>query len=327
MHVRFPFSCQCAFLAIVVAVHGSLARAAVPSEIVIPGERIFPESLTSASDGAVIIGSIGTRTIFRAKPGAATAEAWISPGTDGMQSIFGVFADNRSGDLWACSNFFGPAEAATASPATLYRFDLKSGTPKGHYSFPTQGALCNDIAVGPDGSAYATDTNNMEVVRLKNGATQLEVWAGHGDFGPKGGVLDGIAVLGPRVFVGALATSKLFSVPIESDGSSGQVAEVKLDRPLERPDGVRSFGEHSLLVVEGASGGRLSRVTLHGQGGTATTIKEGYPEGPVAVTVVGQSAYVLEGQLGLMMRRPQEGSPSPVDPKPFRATAVDVGKP
>ncbi|HTX24896.1 MAG TPA: hypothetical protein VMD03_09585 [Steroidobacteraceae bacterium] len=304
------------------------AQATPPAEIIVPGERVFPESLTSAADGTVIIGSIAQRMIFRAAPGAARAQAWIGPDTDGLQSVFGVFADNRSRTLWACSNHFGPPAGAAAgsSPAVLYTFDLKSGAPKGHYDFPTPDGFCNDIAIGPDGTAYATDTNNMEVVRLRKGARALEVWAGHGAFGPKGGVLDGIAILGHRALVGTLATSKLFSVPIQSDGAAGPIVEVQLDQPLARPDGIRSFGRSALLVAEGGRGGRLSRVTLHGDSGTLAVLKQGFPDGPVAVTVVGTTAYLLEGQLAQMMRR----GPAPVAnsaPKPFRATAVEVERP
>jgi hypothetical protein len=300
-----------------------MAQAAAPEEIVISGERIFPENLTSAADGSVIIGSTAARTIFLAKPGAATADAWIQPGTDGMQGIFGVLADDKSNTLWACSNFAGPAGATPPPPSALHAFDLKTGSPKGHYPLPTAGGFCNDIAIGSDGAAYVTDSNNMEVARLKKGAKELEVWAGNGAFGPKGGVVDGIAVVGQRVFVNTLLTSKLFKVPIESGGKAGAVAEVKLDRAIERPDGMRSFGKDSLLVTEGGGDGRLSRIALSGDAGKVTTIKEGYPDGPVGVTVVDTTAYVLEGQLRTMR--------APVDPnaqaRPFHATAVVLGKP
>jgi sugar lactone lactonase YvrE len=304
----------------------SLAAASLPETITIPGEKIFPESLTSSSDGAVIIGSIGQKQIYRAKPGAAAAEVWIPAGTDGLNNVLGVFADNKSNTLYACSNMIGPPSAAPAVNATLYTFDLKTGKTKSHYVFPTEKGLCNDIAVDAAGNIYVTDTNNMEVVRLKKGGTALEVWAGNGAFGPKGGVLDGISVLGQRVVVNALATSKLFSVPIESDGKAGQVTEVKLDREIVRPDGMRSFGKSDVLIVEGGAGGRLSRIALNGDTGKVTTVKEGYPDGPTAVTVVGTTAYVLEAQLATMMRGPAAGDNAP-QPKPFKATAVEVGKP
>ena len=304
----------------------NIAAAALPQAINIPGEKIFPESITSSSDGSVIIGSIGQKQIYRARPGSATAEVWIPAGTDGLNSILGVFADNKSNTLYACSNVIGPPGAGPAVNATLYTFDLKTGKSKGHYVFPTEKGVCNDIAVDAAGNAYATDTNNMEVVRLKKGGTALEVWAGNGAFGPKGGVLDGISVLGKRVVANTLATSKLFSVPIEADGKAGTAVEVKLDREISRPDGMRSFGKTDVLIIEGGNGGRLSRITLNGDAGKVTTVKEGYPDGPVAVTVVGTTAYVLEGQLMVMMRPPGDKTPPP-ELKPFKATAVEVGKP
>lgn len=300
--------------------------AATPAEIVIPGERIFPESLTSAADGSVIFGSLGARAIYRAKPGARTAEPWIQPGTNGMQGIFGVFADDASGTLWACSGGFGPPPPGEPPYVpTLHAFDLKTGAPKGKYPLPKADGACNDIAIDANGTAYATDTTNMLVVRLKKGAQNLEVWAGeNGEFGPRGGILDGIAVLGDRVVVNALVTGKLFSVPINKDGSAGTVTEIRLDSPLTRPDGMRSFGENRLLVADAGpdNKGRLARVDLSADAGKVTSLKEGFPGGPVSVTVVDGTAYVLEGQLMHMMR------PDPnVKPGPFRAVAVPVGKP
>jgi sugar lactone lactonase YvrE len=304
----------------------NIAAAAPPATINIPGERIFPESLTSSSDGSVIIGSIGQKQIYRAKPGSADAAVWIAAGTDGINNILGVFADNKGNTLYACSNLLGPPPVGgTPVNATLYAFDLKTGKTKGHYVFPTEKGTCNDIAVDAAGNAYATDTGNMEVVRLKKGGSALEVWAGNGSFGPKGGVLDGIAVLGNRVLVNTLATSKVFSISIGSDGNAETVAEVKLDKDIVRPDGMRSFGKNDVLIIEGGAN-RLSRITLSGDTGKVTQIKDGFSDGPVAATVVGTTAYVLEGQLSAFMRRPGSDAPAP-EPKPFKATAVEVGKP
>ena len=207
-------------LCVAAAMAAAVQAAAPPEEILIPGEKVFPESLTSTVDGTVIIGSLGARTIFRAKSGSASAEPWIKPDV----GILGVLADDKSNTLYACAGGI-PAPGAAPPVATLHTFDLKSGAAKAQYKLPTAGAACNDIAVGADGTAYVTDTSNMQVVRLKKGAKELEVWAGNGDaFGPKGGVLDGIAVLGDRVLVNTLLTSKLFSVSIGKDGSAGEVA-------------------------------------------------------------------------------------------------------
>ena len=296
----------------------------VPAELAIPGGKIYPESLTSTADGTVIIGSIGTRTIFRVKPGSATAEPWIGPDPETSLGVFGVFADESSNTLWACfSSAHGSNHGAAQAASALHAFDLQTGTLKARYALPTAGAFCNDIAIGPDGATYVTDSNNMQVDRLAKGGRQLQVWAGDGAFGPTGGILDGISILDNRVFVNTLTTSRIFSILIDGDGKSGTIAEVLLGRPIERPDGMRRFGNDHILLVEGGGMGRLSRLKIHGDTGELTTLKEGFPDGPVSVAVVGTTGYVLEGQLKTLF--------GPADPnaiaKPFHATAVAVGTP
>jgi sugar lactone lactonase YvrE len=315
---RFLVPAQLAAIASV-----SIAHSTPPAEINIPGQKVFPESLTSRTDGSILIGSIGARAIFQVKPGAAAAELWISPELPEKHGIFGVFADAKANTLWACATGLAAPGAPAPPQSVLHAFDLKTGRSTGEYPLPTPGAFCNDIAVAPDGTAYVSDTNNMEIVRLKKGAKALEVWAGGGAFGAKGGVLDGISVLGKRVLVNTLATSKLFSVPIQQNGEAGTVTEVALDRPIARPDGMRSFGGEDVLIIEGGSGGRFSRITLNGNSGKVTTLKEGYPDGPVAVTVVGTTAYVLEGQLAILFG----GGDPKLSERPYHATAVEVGKP
>jgi sugar lactone lactonase YvrE len=199
---------------------------------------------------------------------------------------------------------------------------LKTGALKERFPLPTPGAFCNDIAVGSDGTAYVSDTDNMEVVRLQKGSKQLQVWTGNGGFGPKDGILDGISVLGNRLFLNTLSTNKVFTVPIEADGKAGAITEVKLDRSIENPDGMRSFGKDSLLIIEGGGKGRLSRINIIvGNSGQLTTLKEGSPDGAVSGTVVGTTGYVLEGQLGGLFG----STPQTATTKPFHATAVEVG--
>ncbi len=304
---------------------------APPAQVVVDGERVFPESMTSAADGSLFFGSVGNKMVYRAAPGSDKAVAFVQPGTDGLQATFGVFADSKSGTLYACSNPFGGPPGAAAAPAAVYAFDLKTGASKGHYPFAAAGGFCNDMATTPDGTLYATDTNNMQVEVLKKGATSLEVWAGaDGSLGKKGGVIDGISVLGSRIIVNELAVSKLYSIQIGKDGAAVTPVEVQLDRPISRPDGMRSFGKSAVLIVEGGDGGKLEKITFDGNNGKVELIKQGYPDGAVAVAVVGTTAYVCEGQLAAMGGRPVAPGATPPPPpvlKPFKATAVEVGKP
>lgn len=287
-------------------------------DIHIVGEMIIPESLTSSADGTIFFGSVAQSAVFRAESGAATtaAEPWIATGVGGLQSVLGVFADDRSNTLWVCSNPSSTAGSASPSPSALLAFDLATGEPKGSYPLPTVDGRCNDIAIGTDGAAYATDTPNMELLKLAAGGESLEVWMGDGAFGPTGSVLDGVAVLGDRVFVNALSTSKLFAVDIERNGDAGEVVEIRSDRVISRPDGMRSISPTELLIVEGGEGGRLTHATISGDTATVRTIKEGFPGGAVAVTVVGRTAYVVEAQFAAMR--------GTVEAQPFRAVAVPL---
>jgi hypothetical protein len=143
--------------------------AASPTEVTIHEDKPFPESLTSTSDGSLIIGSLAKGEVLRAAHGAATAEPWIKPGTAGLQRLLGVLADQRANTLWVCSS-----KLPEGAPTALKTFDLKTGAPRASFDFPGDNALCNDIAIGPDGTAYATDTTAARIMRLKKGATALE---------------------------------------------------------------------------------------------------------------------------------------------------------
>ncbi|MFM1885335.1 MAG: hypothetical protein RL026_492 [Pseudomonadota bacterium] len=293
---------------------------AAPRTVALPGERVFPESLSSTPDGTLYVGSIGARTIYRALPGAGAAEAWIGPGADAPAGYLGVLADQASGTLWACALPQAPP-AGPASPSRLFAYDLTTGKAKGNWPLPGPGAACNDIALGADGTAYITDTTNMEVLRLRPGAKALEPWAGaDGAFGAKGQVLDGIAVLGDRVVVNVLISSTLYAVPVQADGSAGKATAIKLDLPIDRPDGMRAIGPGRLLVAEGGSAGvgRLSRIDIHGDTGTVTPLQQGFPDTLVAVTAVGGTAWLLESQFAAMRAAP--GTPA----RPFKVTSAPL---
>jgi len=288
-----------------------------PADLAIPGTGVFPESLTSSSDGSVYIGSVGKAQIYKVAPGDSVARPFIAPATGGIRQVFGVFADDSSGTLWACSNETKPGPpGGPAGPSALHGFELASGAPKNSYGLPGNG-FCNDVAVGPSGEVYATDTNGMQVMRLPKDGSKLEVWSPAGAFGPAGGVLDGIAIVGGRVIVGTLATGKLFAVEIGADGMAGKVTELTLAAPLTAPDGIRSWG-NDLLATDGS--GKIQHVVISGDSATLTAVKEGL-EGVVAVTVVGNTGYALEGQLAIFFAAP--GGTAPAE-KPYRAVAFPL---
>ena len=110
------------------------------------GEKVFPESMTSAADGSVFFGSIGNKMIYRGGAGFGQGRAIRTArhrlGTEHLRRV------RRQQDQYAVG-LLEPAGPPGGPPATLYAFDLKTGASKGHYPFVTAGALCNDVATGP----------------------------------------------------------------------------------------------------------------------------------------------------------------------------------
>src|ERR1700761_8762203 len=106
------------------------------ADVLIDDTNVYPESMSAAKDGSLYIGSI-KGIVFRAAPGGARAEPWIQPTAEnGILSLLGVLADDRSGTLWLCSapNPFRNPPAVGVS--ALLAFDLRTGKQKGSYPFP-----------------------------------------------------------------------------------------------------------------------------------------------------------------------------------------------
>ncbi|HVZ23233.1 MAG TPA: hypothetical protein VG871_19305 [Vicinamibacterales bacterium] len=285
-------------------------QAADRGDITFADGRIFPESLTSTKNGDVYFGSLGHDSVYRAPAKSSQATTWIQPKANGLTTVLGVFADEKAGLLWVCTSASGGRNGAPyVGETALKAFTLKNASFKASYAFPGNG-LCNDIAVAKDGTVYATDTNQGRVLRLKKGASALDVWVSD----PKTlAGADGIAVLGDgNVYVNSVTQGTLLRIDVKKDGSAAPLVTLETSRMIERPDGMRSIGGEKMLLVEGV--GRLDEVTIAGDKATVTTIKDGLT-GPTAVTLAGGTAYVTEAKLNL------RNDPSK-DPGPFRAIAV-----
>src|SRR5260221_1610267 len=102
------------------------AVAAGPSSIALPGESAFPESITSTRDGTLFVGRLGEGRVVRADPRTGAAALFVAPGAAGSRSITGVFADDASGTLWACSNDLSTLGGPSGGPVqggALQAFD------------------------------------------------------------------------------------------------------------------------------------------------------------------------------------------------------------
>jgi sugar lactone lactonase YvrE len=282
------------------------------TEITLPGTLVFPESITSTADGTLIVGSLGHGNVSRIAPGKTTAEEWIKAGTGGLNQVLGVYADEKGKTLWVCSNKMDANGEATSVKA----FDLKTGAIKGTYPLPGDGTLCNDIAVAADGTAYITDTRQGSVVMLKPGAKDLEIAAKD----PLLAGADGLAFGEKNIlYVNSVTAGKLLRVNLGLDGKSKSVTDLKLSRPLERPDGMRAIGKNRMLLAENS--GKMDIVTFEGGNATIKTIKEGLESTP-AVTATRGMAWIVEGKLNYRNDPAFKGK----DPGMFKMYAIPLPK-
>jgi sugar lactone lactonase YvrE len=186
-----------------------------PSSIALPGERAFPESITSTGDGTLFVGRLGEGGVVRVDPRTGAAALFVAPGAAGSRSITGVFADDASGTLWACSNdlsALGGPSGGRDQGSALKAFDLRTGAVKGSVSLPEPHSFCNDIAVDAGGAVYVTDSANPSVLRLPTGASRFEVFATNPEFAPpqpNSAGLDGIALGCERLPVSSVVVTTL----------------------------------------------------------------------------------------------------------------------
>ncbi len=290
-------------------------------DITVEGERVFPESMTATSDGHVIVGSV-FGAVYRAAPGSAVATRWIEleSSDGGDMAVFGVLADERANLLWVCTqaNPWGDGTPTADAPA-VRTFDLTTGDPLFFRPFPLTddgtAVTCNDVTIGPDGSAYVADTQGASILRLPYGSSELEVWAAD----PELGGADGIAFSEDgTLYVNTVTTGRILRVDIEPDGSPGAITRIALAETLGGPDGMRLIDGDRFLLAEGQAG-RLSVIDIEGDAATMTVLKDDLVSSPGAA-LVGDTAYVIESQIGHLFDPALAGQ----QPGPFMVYAVPM---
>jgi sugar lactone lactonase YvrE len=293
------------------------------SEIALPGDHEFPESISAASDNTLYVGSLAEGGVWRVKTDTGTVEQWIKPGAFGSRSILGVLVDEKANLLWVCSNDFSSSGVPGPSsvPGSFVKsFDLTSGEGKVSAQLPGKATICNDMVVGPDGSLFVTNSLAPEILRLKPGSNQLEVWVQSPDFEqpPQGAPgLDGIAFgEDGNLYANTFAGGNFFRVDVK-DGIPGKITKLKPSRSLKLPDGLRSTGGLTFVMAEG--GGSADRLTIHGDQVDVETIKDGIA-GPTSVAVASRTLWITEGQLPHLFEASKNGPPH----LPFRIIGVPM---
>ncbi|BAI95053.1 hypothetical protein Sj15T_29530 [Sphingobium sp. TA15] len=291
-----------------------------PPEIAIPQPRVFPESITATRDGTLIVGSAGNGTIWRARPGDKAATIFIAPDSSGLVSVLGVFADDRHGLLYVCSNGRrGDPTEARDRAAAIRLFDLKSGAPV--RNIPTPGAsrsLCNDFAVAPDGTAYVAETLRGSIIRVRG--DKADVWIAD----PRLAGADGIAFDNDgQLYVTSVTSGRMFRTGASADGSARPLVELIPPRKLDRPDGLRHIGPGRFLLAEAGDEGGITLMTVKGDMVTLSPLPGGRA-GTTSAVALGKTSWAVAGKLRYRTDPALAGQ----DPGPFAiyGTPIRAGR-
>ena len=139
----------------------------------------FPEGMDAdARTGRIYVASVRHRTIAEITPDGHVRELLPRDAT-GMGAILGVRADPDGRTLWATTSGlpysagYAPADSAIAS---LLKIRLADGSIERRWTLPvvSRGHVLGDLAVGPQGDVWMTDSNEPVLYRLRPGADTLE---------------------------------------------------------------------------------------------------------------------------------------------------------
>lgn len=160
--------------------------------------------------GAFYVSEVTGGEIQRGTADSVQAEEWLGgAGTDGRYTARGITVDDE-GRIYIAG---GPNGTGNDRP------DLWVYSPDGELlaalRVPDDNAFLNDVAIGPDGAAYFTNSNDPTIVRVAEGADgwQATEWA------------DGSSLITPRegFNLGGIVLSQDRSAFVVAQGTTGQL--------------------------------------------------------------------------------------------------------
>jgi alcohol dehydrogenase (cytochrome c) len=290
------------------------------SELVLPGENVFPEGIALAPDGRIFVGSSADGTIFAGSPDSEELSVFVEGGSEGsLDAAFGMTVDGMN-RLWVAG---GPT-------GTIGVFDTETGENIRTIQAPAaeNGTFLNDLVEAPDGYVYITDSARPVLFRARSNETEvgdLEAWLDLTDSpidystagqGPAGTNLNGIVVTedGSHLLTIDMNDGLLYRIALES----GEVSEVDL--------GGESLLNGDGLVVDGQT---LYVVRLTENEVVTVELGEEFASGTVTARFSDPAlhwpatAALVEGRLYLVntqFDRRQQGNPE----LPFAVATVPV---
>jgi superoxide dismutase, Cu-Zn family len=259
----------------------------------LPGDAFFPESVgVDPRTGDAYVGSLADGTLVRLPADGGEAHTWSVAGEHGRDSVAGVKVD-AAGRLWAAGGYDG----------TLWVYESSGREPIARLDVGARPSCVNDIAFGPDGAAYVTDSFIPTLFRVSGEPLRLEPWVDFLEQGvpwPEGLNLNGIVLTrdGRHLLTCQTNLGRFWRIALDNAG----VEEVLLDEgPLEHCDGMALAGSRLYVAVNAR--GLVALAELSDDGGSLQLRKVITSDAfafPTAVAVHGSRLLVVNAQLDKM---------------------------
>lgn len=261
----------------------------------VPADALLVESVAVVPQtGALWASAIVSRALFTDN-GKGT---WRKVPVADAGAIGTVAYDRVCACLWASSGAMGKAQEGDGSFRGVISFDPVTGAERRRAPAPA-GAALSDMAIGADGTVYASDPHNGGVYRLKPGAAAMEVLVAPGRFRSP----QGLAESERRLFLYVSDYGYGLAAVNLLNGDITQVwTQAGVDAPLDGIDGLWRDGRDLIAVQNGQRPARIVALRLaYGDQSIqrARVLERGNPAWtePLGGSLVGDAlVYVGNGQ-------------------------------
>lgn len=262
---------------------------------------LWPEGVDyDARTGTFYVGSIRRRTVVRVGRDGSTHDLWPAE-SNGIGAVLGVRVDGARRRIWATTSGmkqmagYAPGDSAIAA---LLRIDARTGRIEQRWDLPATpgGHVLGDLALGPRGEVWLSDSNEPVLYRLRPGADTLDRLR-H----PLFRSLQGMAPTSDGRFVYVADYSHgLLRVRVR-DGSVIRLADAPRSTSLGC-DGIVLYRNSIVAVQNGVAPARVVRFALAAAGDSIVSARvldqqPALAPEPTIGTVVGDRfVYVANGQ-------------------------------
>lgn len=283
------------------------------NEISIHEIDFFPEGVTASADGTLYVGSLFKGTIAKASMKDKQTIPFIDD-PEHLMSLTGITADPKRNVLWVCSVDMGfPGITDKIAPAVV-AYTLDTGRLINFFPL-AKGAFPNHITIGNDGQAYITDSFLPNIYMADLATEKITTWFSDKRFevlppNPTSIVhrinLNGIAFgADGNIYAVKTNTGEMYKITVNENGTAVESSVVELPHQLDRPDGLETLPDGSMIVVE--AGSRIVRLSPKGQSFAMETIQDNL-DFPTTTITLGNDIWVAESQFQ-HLNSPEQAAP------------------